>query len=110
MDYTWEEGKGPKPLGNKLVDNSETFFTLFFTFECVVKILSIGLLINEDGYLRDGWNWLDFLVVVTALIQMAGGESNVSSLRTFRLFRPLRSLSALPSMKVLVNTLFLSLT
>ena len=35
---------------------------------------------------------------------------NVSAIRTFRLFRPLRSLSAVPSMKMLVNTLLLSVS
>ena len=108
MDYTWSETSGdPKPLGNQLVDNSEIYFTVFFTFECAVKVISKGLIMSENCYLRDGWNWLDFTVVITALIQNFG-VTNVSSLRTFRLFRPLRSLSAVPSMKLLVNTLFLS--
>jgi hypothetical protein len=108
MDYTYIEGSGEKPLGNMLVDNSEILFTVFFTFECFVKIMALGLVMGKGGYLRDIWNWLDFIVVVAALIQNLNLVANVSSLRTFRLFRPLRSLSAVPSMKILVNTLFQS--
>lgn len=66
----------------------------------------MGLIMDENCYLRDGWNWLDFTVVVTALLQSLPSVSDVSALRTFRLFRPLRSLSVFPSMRILVNTLF----
>lgn len=68
----------------------------------------MGVIFHEKCYLRDGWNWLDFIVVITSLIQSLPGMSNVSALRTFRLFRPLRSLSAFPAMRVLVSTLFQS--
>ena len=36
------------------------------------------------------------------------GMTNVSVLRTFRLMRPLRSLTVLPKMKLLINTLLVS--
>jgi hypothetical protein len=68
MDYTWDEEKGPKPIGNRLVDNTEMLFTFFFTCECIVKIVATGLILEDGCYLRDLWNWLDFTVVVTALI------------------------------------------
>jgi len=51
-----------------LADELEIFFTLFFTFEACVKILSSGLIFDNGCYLRDAWNWLDFTVVVTALL------------------------------------------
>jgi hypothetical protein len=93
-----------------ITEKSETVFTLFFTFECCVKILSMGIIVGNESYLRDGWNWLDFTVVVTALLQSLPGFGNVSAIRTFRLFRPLRSLSAIPTMKILVNTLLNSVS
>lgn len=68
MDYTYVEGVGEKPLGNKFVDNSEILFTVFFTFECFVKIMALGLIMDKTCYLRDIWNWLDFIVVVAALV------------------------------------------
>jgi hypothetical protein len=83
-------------------------FTVFFTIEALAKILAMGFILEKGCYLRDAWNWLDFIVVITALMQALPGMNNVSGLRTFRLFRPLRSLSALPSMRILVNTLLSS--
>jgi hypothetical protein len=108
MDYTYVEGNSEKPIGNSLVDDTETVFTVCFSVECLVKIMALGLVMSKGCYLRDMWNWLDFLVVVAAVIQDLNIVPNVSSLRTFRLFRPLRSLSAMPSMKILVNTLIQS--
>lgn len=112
IDYTWvDDGHQTGiPLINNIVDQTEIIFTLFFTFECVTKILSMGLIVKSGCYLQDGWNWLDFTVVVTALMQAIPGMGNVSAVRTFRLFRPLRSLSAIPSMKLLVNTLLYSVS
>lgn len=92
-----------------MVEKSEVYFTVLFTIEAVLKIIGMGLISGENTYLKDAWNWLDFIVVITALSTLLLDVSNVSVLRTFRIFRPLRSLSALPSMRVLVGTLFASL-
>lgn len=69
----------------------------------------MGLFAKNGCYLRDMWNWLDFTVVITALLQIIPQMANVRAIRSFRLLRPLRSLSAVPSMKILMNTLFNSL-
>ena len=48
----------------------------------------------ERRYLRDAWNWLDFMVVVSGLIEMSPVVSlipNVTFLRVVRVLRPLRS-------------------
>ena len=71
MDYTWNENNPQyeKPTFNILVDNSELFFTLSFTLECVIKVLAFGIWFGKQNcYLQDGWNWLDFIVVVTGLV------------------------------------------
>ena len=45
MDYTWKLHSShiEKPIFNKLVDNSELFFTICFTVECVFKIIAYGI-------------------------------------------------------------------
>ena len=48
--------------------------------------------------------------MITGLLDFIPGMANVGILRTFRLLRPLRSLAAIPSMKVVVNTLFNSIS
>jgi len=108
LDYTYmnfPERFEKKPFVNQFVESTEGIFTALYTLECVLKVIAMGLIIKKGCYLRDGWNWLDFLVVVTALLSSIPNVKNVSAIRTFRLLRPLRSLSAVPSMKILMNTL-----
>ena len=65
---------------------------------------------GNNTYLSEAWNWLDFIVVVTSLLENLPGMDGVRGLRTFRLFRPLRSLATMPSMKLLIGTLMSSLS
>ena len=54
---------------NQFVEQSEPFFTYIFLFECVSKILAQGWFLGKNSYLDDSWNWLDFIVVVSSLLQ-----------------------------------------
>ena len=95
---------------NRVVEEVERICTVFFVVECLAKILAMGFILGKRSYLSDQWNWLDFLVVVASLLYQLPPMRNVSGLRTFRLFRPLRSLTAMPSMKLLIGTLLSSLS
>lgn len=35
-----------------------------FTIECVLKIIAHGFVMHSGAYLRNGWNILDFIIVV----------------------------------------------
>jgi len=50
-----------------MVEKTEIFFTVSFTIEAIIKIMALGLIFGKTSYLRDAWNWLDFIVVVTSL-------------------------------------------
>ena len=78
-----------------------------FCIECVFKIIAMGFIIGKGAYLKDTWNWLDFIVVVSSLLEQY--ISNVSFLRILRLFRPLRTLTSVRSMQILVEILFQSM-
>lgn len=39
-------------------------FTTIYTTEMILKIVSRGFILHSYAYLRDPWNWLDFIVVV----------------------------------------------
>mmetsp|Transcript_148337 Transcript_148337/g.385670 ORF Transcript_148337/g.385670 Transcript_148337/m.385670 type:complete len:1949 (-) Transcript_148337:33-5879(-) len=73
-----------------------------FLAECVLKIAGWGFCI----YVSDAWNMLDLVVVISAVIEWipAIPFGGLGFLRLFRVLRPLRSLNAVPEMKVLVNT------
>lgn len=106
MDYTDTENKSWR---NRLVQRAEIFFTVVFTLEATCKIIGMGFIMSKGCYLRNAWNWLDFIVVITSLLESLPQMSNVSGLRTFRLFRPLRNLTTVPSMRKLVGTLLQSM-
>ena len=93
---------------NQFVESMEPVFTISFSIECGLKILGMGFIFDDGSYLRDTWNWLDFIVVVSSLLTAIPQMKSVGGLRTFRLMRPLRSLTTLPSMKILISTLMSS--
>ena len=41
-------------------------FTAIYTVESAVKMLARGFIMTHFTYLRDMWNWLDFIVVTLA--------------------------------------------
>ena len=76
--------------------------TTLFTLECITNVILFGFLLNgKRSYLRDGWNVMDFLIVLFAIftIAMDGlfGASGVdlNFLKVFRLLRVLRPLRML---------------
>ena len=105
MDYTDNDNVSWR---NQLSVQTEPVFTTIFTLEWVIKIVATGLIIGKGTYLSDPWNWIDFLVVISGLLTAVPQVENVSALRTFRLFRPLRSLSTLPNIRILIGTLLSS--
>ncbi|XP_065944600.1 sodium channel protein 1 brain isoform X9 [Magallana gigas] len=100
-------------------ETAEYVFLGIYTMECVVKILARGLIINKFTYLRDPWNWLDFIVIISAYITIvidmtstpsAEGEEdgsvfNPQMLRTFRVLRALKTVSIVPGLKTIVGAL-----
>jgi hypothetical protein len=38
-------------------------FTAIYTFESAVKVMARGFILEKFTYLRDAWNWLDFVVI-----------------------------------------------
>ena len=41
------------------------YFLGIFTVEASLKILALGLILHRGSYLRNMWNIMDFIVVVT---------------------------------------------
>uniref|UniRef100_A0A8C6U5N0 Ion transport domain-containing protein n=1 Tax=Neogobius melanostomus TaxID=47308 RepID=A0A8C6U5N0_9GOBI len=74
----------------------EYTFTGIYTFESLVKITARGFCIDGFTFLRDPWNWLDFMVISMAYITEFVNLGNVSALRTFRVLRALKTISVIP--------------
>ncbi len=78
--------------------------TAFFISEAVLKILSFGYLFNgQNSYIRNGWNVIDFTVVVISIVSMvvSGGKFKiVKIIRLLRILRPLRVISRNKGLKI----------
>ncbi|XP_012590773.1 PREDICTED: sodium channel protein type 11 subunit alpha isoform X2 [Condylura cristata] len=98
-----------KESGNQGADIAEFVFTGIYIFEALIKILARGLILDEFSFLRDPWNWLDSIVITTALVSCIPGVTvSLSSLRTFRVFRALKAISVVSGLKVIVGALLRS--
>jgi len=51
-------------LARKL-ESTEAYFLGIFTVEASLKIIALGLFLHRGSYLRNMWNIMDFVVVVT---------------------------------------------
>lgn len=73
----------------------------------IFKILSMGFILNKGSYLRDAWNILDFTIIASGYVGMllSGSGVNLSVLRSFRVIRPLRTISSVQGLRVIVSSL-----
>ena len=83
---------------------------MIFTSESALKIIAYGFAFHPGAYLRNGWNILDFIIVVIALLStvlshLAIKGFDVKALRAFRVLRPLRLVSGVPSLQVVLNSI-----
>ncbi|XP_066095020.1 voltage-dependent L-type calcium channel subunit alpha-1S [Saccopteryx bilineata] len=105
------------------LEKLEYFFLIVFSIEASMKIIAYGFLFHQDAYLRSGWNVLDFIIVFlgvftvileqvnviqsnTAPLSSKGAGLDVKALRAFRVLRPLRLVSGVPSLQVVLNSIF----
>uniref|UniRef100_A0A8B9CHJ4 Sodium channel protein n=1 Tax=Anser brachyrhynchus TaxID=132585 RepID=A0A8B9CHJ4_9AVES len=93
------------PAWSKIVEYT---FTGIYTFESLIKILSRGFCIDDFTFLRDPWNWLDFMVISMAYITEFVDLGNISALRTFRVLRALKTITVIPGLKTIVGALIQS--
>eukprot|EP00755_Sulcionema_specki_P009052 Sspe_Gene.42602::Locus_20697_Transcript_1_1_Confidence_1.000_Length_2533::g.42602::m.42602 len=84
----------------------ETTFTIIFTVEMLIKVVALGFVAHRGAYLRTGWNVLDFIIVLASILAIAGVGKNFSVIRLLRVLRPLRTMSRVEGMKLLMGALF----
>ncbi|XP_041953728.1 calcium channel, voltage-dependent, L type, alpha 1F subunit [Alosa sapidissima] len=112
---------------NHDLEQVEYVFLIIFTIETFLKILAYGLVMHPSSYIRNGWNLLDFVIVIVGLFSViletvthkSGGEAaattshtpgkpgglDVKALRAFRVLRPLRLVSGVPSLQIVLNSI-----
>ncbi|PAA93724.1 hypothetical protein BOX15_Mlig031959g1 [Macrostomum lignano] len=96
------------------VSVAEYVFLSVYTLEFIIKLCARGLVMDSYTYLRDPWNWLDVVVLlisyVMLILQNVSLSNNISvgSLRTFRVFRVLKTITIFPGMKTIISALLSS--
>ena len=78
------------------VSFSRVLFTAIYTFESATKVMGRGFALTKFTYLRDAWNWLDFIVISLAYLTMGIDLGNLAALRTFRVLRALKTVAIIP--------------
>ncbi|XP_068581767.1 sodium channel protein type 4 subunit alpha B isoform X2 [Cebidichthys violaceus] len=86
----------------------EYVFTFIYTFEATIKVVSRGFCVGGFTFLKDPWNWLDFMVISMAYLTEFVDLGNVSVLRTFRVLRALKTITVIPGLKTIVGALIQS--
>ncbi|XP_058802302.1 sodium channel protein para isoform X2 [Phymastichus coffea] len=85
------------------IESTEVIFTGIYTFESAVKVMARGFILQPFTYLRDAWNWLDFVVITLAYVTMGIDLGNLAALRTFRVLRALKTVAIVPGLKTIVG-------
>ncbi|CAF3828874.1 unnamed protein product [Rotaria sordida] len=84
---------------------NEYVFTVIYTLEALTKCIARGFILQKYTFLRDPWNWLDFIVITLAYVTFFIDLGNVAVLRTFRVLRALKTVAVVPGLKTIVNAL-----
>uniref|UniRef100_A0A8C7I1G1 Voltage-dependent N-type calcium channel subunit alpha n=1 Tax=Oncorhynchus kisutch TaxID=8019 RepID=A0A8C7I1G1_ONCKI len=92
------------PMSERL-DDTEPYFIAIFCFEAGIKIIALGFAFHKGSYLRNGWNVMDFVVVLTGMLATVGADFDLRTLRAVRVLRPLKLVSGIPSLQVVLKSI-----
>ncbi|KAF5297478.1 hypothetical protein FQR65_LT10014 [Abscondita terminalis] len=90
------------------LEDTEEYFLGIFCVEAALKILALGFVLHRGSYLRNIWNIMDFFVVLTGFLTMLTQDSEAVDLRTLRairVLRPLKLVSGIPSLQVVLKSI-----
>ncbi|XP_049787947.1 sodium channel protein 60E-like [Schistocerca cancellata] len=87
------------------VEEAEYIFLAIYTAEMIIKSIAKGFILNKYTYLRNPWNWLDFVVITSGYATIGMEVGNLAGLRTFRVLRALKTVSIMPGLKTIINAL-----
>ena len=103
---TLEDPTDPDSGSTGFLATLDTIFLILYTIEMMLKIIGLGFILNKGSYLRESWNILDFVIVVSAYLQLLlSSGANLSVLRSFRVLRPLKTISGIEGLRVIVSAL-----
>ena len=101
----------------KTISNLLLLISIIFIVECLLKVMAFGFYFGHKTYLKDGWNILDFVIVLFSLPTIAfefmpgvvGDVGFMRGFRALRALRPLKFVSKNEGIKTVVNALLESI-
>ncbi|KAG6457070.1 hypothetical protein O3G_MSEX010098 [Manduca sexta] len=100
---------GDKTILAQNLENTEVYFLGIFCVEASLKILALGFVLHRGSYLRNVWNIMDFFVVITGIITLLPSRIapavDFRTLRAIRVLRPLKLVSGVPSLQVVLKSI-----
>ncbi|XP_047135700.1 voltage-dependent calcium channel type A subunit alpha-1 isoform X1 [Hydra vulgaris] len=97
---------------NIIAEKIEIYLLAIFGTEALLKIIANGFILHPHSYLRSLWNVIDFVVIVISIVTLPGNglaQVNVKSLRAIRVLRPLKLITGIPSLHVVMTSIMRAL-
>jgi hypothetical protein len=107
----------PQSSYDDLLDTIDHSTTIFFTAEFFIKVIADGLYgkVSERAYLKDAWNRLDLLVIVTGVPLAIGFffkedvdsimPAKFAAVRALRVLRPLKAIKFFSGIQDIMDAL-----
>ena len=95
------------PQGSKsiILEYVNLMICYIFLVEVIIKSIAFGFLFNgPDSYLRDGWNFIDFLIAIFSL-----AATFIKVIRLIKVLRPLRMVSRYQGLQISIKALLRSI-
>eukprot|EP00039_Didymoeca_costata_P023887 m.8605 g.8605 ORF g.8605 m.8605 type:complete len:2172 (+) comp3929_c0_seq1:301-6816(+) len=105
----------PTEEENPVLEGLEYMFLAIFSIEMLLKIIARGFVRYPHTYLRDPWNILDFVIVLSGYIDIIVrqafdfGGADLKALRALRVLRSLRVIQGVPSLQHVMESIMLSI-
>ena len=97
----------------EIINRFETSFLIFYLIEMSLKQIAFGLFLDKYAYFRDGWNVLDFFVIINLVLLNYNVSNGIikdySLLRIIRLLRPLRALTHISKLRAIISSVLAAL-
>ncbi|MGH0133751.1 UNVERIFIED_CONTAM: hypothetical protein FKN15_067296 [Acipenser sinensis] len=62
-------GDDRTPMSKRL-EKTEPYFIGIFCLEAGIKVIALGFVFHKGSYLRNGWNVMDFIVILSGMLSL----------------------------------------
>jgi hypothetical protein len=92
---------------NQISQLEYTFF-IFYLLEMSLKMISHGLILFKNSYFRNGWNILDFIVILSLVFIHSNTFTSIdlSFFKSLKILLPLKTISGMKKIKLILTAFF----